>query len=118
MDDKTSGWDYKNGEIDLLSLPLDTVKFLKLMSQMGEKLYISDDEIDNLIRTLEKTFNVTFVNDGKLFGTQEVQYGKKATRPKLQPTKTGQWDFDFATEIVEDTTILWQDLTIEEEYDD
>jgi len=55
------------------------------------------------------TYTVTFIADGEPFATQTVEYGKKATVPQGEPTKTGYtfdgWDFDFDTAITSEKTI-------------
>lgn len=50
---------------------------------------------------------VTFVYQGKTFATQTVFRGETVSAPMLMPALSGQWDFDFGTEIEEDTTINW-----------
>lgn len=50
---------------------------------------------------------VTFVYQGKTFATQTVFRGETVSAPMLMPAPSGQWDFDFGTEIEEDTTINW-----------
>ena len=46
--------------------------------------------------------------NGQVFGTQVVEKGAKALKPKLSPSQTGSWDFDFGKEINEDTTLEWR----------
>ena len=53
------------------------------------------------------TYTVTFQNGGETFATQTVTSGETATAPKLQPTASGSWNFDFATPITQDTVIEW-----------
>lgn len=55
-----------------------------------------------------KTYTVTFMYQGKVFATQTVKSGKKATAPVLAPDQTGAWDFDFKTRIKADTTVSWK----------
>lgn len=50
---------------------------------------------------------VTFVYQGKTFAAQTVFRGETVSAPMLMPAPSGQWDFDFGTEIEEDTTINW-----------
>lgn len=52
-----------------------------------------------------EVFKVTFMFKGNVFGTQQVAYGEKASKPKLAPAKSGKWDFDFDTLIEKDTII-------------
>lgn len=51
---------------------------------------------------------VTFIYEGNVFGTQQVEDGQKATQPKLKPANEGKWNFDFSQVIKEDTTIEWK----------
>lgn len=51
---------------------------------------------------------VTFVYNGTVFATQEVEAGQRAVVPKLAPAKTGTWDFDFSTVITGDVTVQWK----------
>lgn len=53
-------------------------------------------------------YTVTFLYEGKVFGTQKVGNGKKVIQPKLNPSDQGNWDFDFSQVIKEDTTIEWK----------
>jgi len=55
-----------------------------------------------------RVYTVTFVYNGRVFGTQSVEEGKTVARPKLAPSKTGNWDFDFSTEITKNVTISWK----------
>ncbi len=57
----------------------------------------------------EHTFlTVTFMYNGNIFGTQQVNKGECATQPVLMPAASGSWDFDFTTPITEDTEIEWK----------
>lgn len=53
------------------------------------------------------TYKVTFQYGGAAFATQTVQKNAAAEVPKLQPTASGSWDFDFTTPITQDTVIVW-----------
>ncbi len=57
------------------------------------------------------TYKVTFEYQGKVFATQEVKSGEKASAPLLVPEKDGDWDFDFETVIKKNTTIKWKNNT-------
>ena len=61
----------------------------------------SDEEPD----TTEHT--VTFLYEGRVFGTQTVVNGQNVMRPKLNPAADGEWDFDFSQVIEEDISIEW-----------
>lgn len=50
---------------------------------------------------------VTFRHNGSVFATQTVASGETAAVPKLQPTASGSWNFDFSTAIIQNTDILW-----------
>lgn len=52
-------------------------------------------------------YDVTFQYNGVTFATQTVQRNAAAEVPKLQPTASGSWNFDFTTPITQDTVIVW-----------
>ncbi len=54
------------------------------------------------------TYTVTFEYNGETFATQEVKSGESVSVPMLAPTASGEWDFDFGTGIMADTTIEWK----------
>lgn len=56
----------------------------------------------------EKTYTVTFVYGGRVFGTQTVREGQQADVPKLAPSSVGAWDYDFSQVVTEDITIEWK----------
>lgn len=146
-------------EIDIRTLPVETLNFLKTVIEDGTELSVTIEEIDEVIeeKIAESEFNeeedtedvgestdvdvdndepareetsttdttigssnstfptdtststekytVTFQYQGKIFGTQEVEAGKNATKPKLMPAASGNWEFDFSTPIESDTVI-------------
>lgn len=51
---------------------------------------------------------VTFWYGEEEFASQQVERGSRAARPRLQPARTGSWDWDFDTPVTEDTEIFWQ----------
>ena len=53
------------------------------------------------------TYDVTFQYNGVTFATQTVQRNAAAEVPRLQPTASGSWNFDFTTPITQDTVIVW-----------
>jgi hypothetical protein len=55
----------------------------------------------------EGSYVVTFKYNGKVFATQVVKGGELATKPKLKPSSTGSWDYDFTKAIKATTTITW-----------
>jgi len=52
-------------------------------------------------------YTVTFRYGGANFATQIVLRNATAEVPKLQPTASGSWNFDFTTPITQDTVIVW-----------
>ena len=66
----------------------------------------SDDESSSG-DTSSGEHTVTFMLGNVEFATQAVKDGEKATEPILQPAGRGSWNFDFSTEITEDTEIYW-----------
>ena len=57
--------------------------------------------------TAPPEYTVTFQYNGAAFAAQTIQSGGTATVPKLQPTASGSWNFDFTTPITQDTVIEW-----------
>lgn len=57
--------------------------------------------------TEPSSFTVTFQYNGVTFATQIVPSNGRAEIPKLQPTASGSWNFDFTTPITQDTVIVW-----------
>lgn len=53
-------------------------------------------------------YTVTFKCGGVTFATQEVKSGERASRPRLNPAVSGDWNFDFGTEITADITVEWK----------
>ena len=69
----------------------------------------STEQTKPVVTTQETTvYTVTFMYDGKVFGTQQVEKGKKAQKPVLLPAKKGAWEFDFDTPITSDVTIVFK----------
>lgn len=64
------------------------------------------------------TYTISFVYNGGTFAEQSVTSGMVASRPKLQPSASGNWYyttsagslaiFDFSTPITGNTTLTWQ----------
>ena len=54
-----------------------------------------------------KYYVVTFKYGDKVFVTQQVKEGTAATRPKMKPAKTGDWDYDFITAVTNDLVVNW-----------
>lgn len=63
---------------------------------------------DNSETDSQKTYTVTFMYQGAVFGTQTVQKNQRAAVPKLQPEAAGSWDFNFSRAITKDTVIYWK----------
>ena len=99
--------DYLSGvtDIDYSALPEGTQKLIE--SILG---YLPTDKKATDEGTTEdtKTYTVTFMCSGSVFGTQTVEAGERATIPSLTPAANGYWDFDFNTKITEDTVIYWK----------
>lgn len=107
MDGDKVELEYSDHDIDYSALDLETLEFLDICMKAGEDIVISETELENLIELKSQVFTVRFMNDSSVFGSQEVRYGKKASKPKLMPAESGKWAFDFDTEIYEDTDIKW-----------
>lgn len=55
-----------------------------------------------------KTYTVTFQTaSGDVFCTQTVEDGKTASKPKLQPSASGSWNYDFTKAVTENIIIKW-----------
>lgn len=55
-----------------------------------------------------KTYTVTFQTaSGDVFCTQTVEDGKTASKPKLQPSASGSWNYDFTKVVTENIIIKW-----------
>lgn len=125
-------------DINYEDLPLQTLYILLDLMDSGTQIAgIGSEELEELIHRLEdnsmtedseepedtqqsentedtnasansKTYTVTFVYQGAVFGTQSVRSGENAIQPRLTPTASGTWDFDFSTAIDSNTTIEWK----------
>jgi len=77
-----------------------------------EKAINEGRDLDVTIEELEKYFSsvvtVTFTYNGKVFGTQTITRGDKATEPTLAPAASGSWDWDFSEPVNKDITIEWK----------
>jgi len=67
----------------------------------------TDPPATNPPATEPSHYTVTFRHNGATFATQTVQRNAAAEAPKLQPTASGSWNFDFTTPITQDTVIVW-----------
>ena len=104
-DGSTTDYVSEPKDIDYDTLPESVLLKLKSINDEGKDLSITNPEI---IRILEGPYNVTFMYNGSVFGTQTVKKGEKAEEPSLSPAETGSWSFDFNTPIEKDTTIEWK----------
>ena len=52
-------------------------------------------------------YTITFMYNGKIFTTQEVEHGAKVIRPTLKPARTGNWNYDFDTIVTGPLTIVY-----------
>lgn len=69
-------------------------------------------ETEETVRNLmngPQVYTVTFLYNGKVFATQNVNSGDCVIRPMLQPGKSGTWEYDFSKPVFEDTEINWKD---------
>ncbi len=54
------------------------------------------------------TYTVTFKTaSGDVFCTQTVEDGSTATKPALQPSASGSWNYDFTKAVTENIIITW-----------
>ncbi|MDE7063135.1 MAG: FecR family protein [Lachnospiraceae bacterium] len=124
-----------HSDINYEDISMETLYLLQELMENGTQIAgIDREELDELIHRLEgnespedseepedtqqaentdasantQTYTVTFVYQGAVFGTQSVQGGENAVRPRLSPTASGTWDFDFSIAINSNTTIEWK----------
>ena len=105
-DENITEYEYKDNDVDYSALNIKVLHFLaKMVEETGANLSISIEELENIID--EKMCQVTFTYHQNVFGTQKVDPGTIIIAPKLHPSETGAWDYDFSKKITEDTTINW-----------
>lgn len=92
-------------DIDYSSLPNDVVSLVKEI--MGNDIEISMEQETETDTEVTKEYTVTFMNNGTTFASQTVKEGECVVLPTLMPAPMGEWDFDFATPITENTVIQW-----------
>lgn len=118
----TETTDYLDGmqEINYEELP-DTVKqvveniientdIIQKLQESGSAVNPSESNNENDSEEADYgpgPFTVTFLYNGALFGSQEVEKGTCVQEPLLMPEAAGHWDFDFNTAIIRDTEISW-----------
>ena len=104
----TSDYEGEPGDIDYISLEIPTLEFLKIGAENDEGGYsITIPDIDDIIRLKQTYFDVKFMVNGRVFGTQSILFDNYATEPTLLPQPNGHWDFDFETAIRAETEINW-----------
>lgn len=109
-DDKTTT-DYVGDPepINYDELPEDVLRILMNIVENGEDIGVTYDELNEYLKGKSKgPFTVTFMYNGSVFGTQTVEKGGLASKPRLRPAQSGSWDYDFSKEITGDTTIEWR----------
>lgn len=111
--------------IDYSTLPVEILKYIKEIVESGRTVTGTTlDELNQMIKEKEgnskkvetesadsqaaDTYIVTFLYKGSVFGKQTVDAGKTVNAPKLAPSASGKWDFDFTTQINQDTSIEWK----------
>lgn len=108
-DDENTDYVSDPGPIDYSDLPESVIKVLMQMIENGLDIGITTEELNQYINQEPAgPFTVTFMYNGKVFGTQTVKKGETVSKPKLSPSQSGSWDFDFSTKITADTTIEWR----------
>ena len=105
--DETSDFDRMFEEIDYYELEIPTLVFLKLGINELDGYAVTIPEVDEIIERKQSYYNVFFMANGNVFGTQSVLYGNLASVPTLMPTQNGYWAYDFGEPIREETTIQW-----------
>ncbi|MBP3807606.1 MAG: FecR domain-containing protein [Eubacterium sp.] len=104
-DDTTVDYVSPPKDIDYSDLPDSVKELLEKAIEDGRDLDITKEELE---KYLSSVVTVTFTYNGKVFGTQTVTRGDKATEPTLAPAATGSWNWDFSKPVNSDTTIEWK----------
>lgn len=108
-DDENTDYVGEPREIDYEDLPAEVITLLMDIVENGTDIGITYDELKVILEDVAVgPFTVTFMYNGNVFGQQTVEKGKCADVPTLMPASSGNWDFDFETEIYKDTTIEWR----------
>lgn len=99
-------------DINYEELPLDVLEFLLEIMEDGRKLEgVTKEELKKLIEEKQEEpdyYDITFLYQGTTFAEQKVEPGKTVSKPKLIPSTSGEWDFDFNKKIHKNTTIEWK----------
>ena len=72
-----------------------------------ETLKTEESTTEESTTATSKYYVVTFKYGDKIFATQKVKEKKAATRPKMKPAQTGNWDYDFVTAVTDDLIVNW-----------
>lgn len=114
-DEKNTDYVGDPSPIDYSALPQSVLKLLMQFIENGEDIGLTVDELQQYLNQAAKisddtsgSYTVTFLYQGKVFGTQEVKSGERATKPSLSPSQTGDWNFDFDQKITGDVTVEWR----------
>ena len=73
----------------------------------SESESVSETESESQTEETKKC-TVTFTYNGAVFGTQTVEAGKTISAPRLSPSTSGEWDYDFSKPVTEDIVINWK----------
>lgn len=105
-DENITEYEYDDNDVDYSALTIKVLRFLaKMVEETGAELSLSIEELEELID--EKMCEVTFTYQQNVFGKQKVDPDTVINAPKLCPSESGAWDYDFSKKITEDTTIHW-----------
>ena len=72
-----------------------------------ETLKTEESTTEESTTATSKYYVVTFKYGDKILATQKVKEKKAATRPKMKPAQTGNWDYDFVTAVTDDLIVNW-----------
>jgi hypothetical protein len=96
-------------EIKYEDIPAEVLDILQEINESKYRFEIPENITDDKDQgEKDGPFTVTFKYKDKVFGTQKVEWGHKATEPSLKPAETGSWNFDFNSLIKDDTEIIWE----------
>ncbi|MBP5292785.1 MAG: hypothetical protein J6023_01490 [Clostridia bacterium] len=92
----------------LMEFSDEAISYLRERVREGEKLPFTDTELLKIMADKNKSFRITFYDHkGEIFVSTQVKSGERVKKPRLSPTFTGHWDFDFSTPITSDTDVFW-----------
>ena len=92
----------------LMEFSDEAISYLRERIREGDKLPVTDTELLRVAADKNKSFRITFYDHkGEIFVSTQVKSGERVKKPRLSPTFSGHWDFDFSIPITSDTEVRW-----------